>query len=73
MVSAKFARARQYVAEAGRLLEEVYRNIGYVAEDLTNDLTPAAQAQREEAEAFLEQIERALEACAQALENLTDD
>ena len=73
MVSAKFARARQHVAEAGRLLEEVYRNIGYVAEDLTNDPTPAAQAQREEAEAFLEQIDRALEACAQALENLTDD
>ena len=51
----------------------IYRNIGYVAEDLTNDLTPAAQAQREEAEAFLEQIERALEACAQAQEILTDD
>jgi hypothetical protein len=73
VVFAKFARAGQYVPEAGRLLQEVYRNIGYVAEDLTNDLAPAAQAQREEAEAFLEQIERALEACAQALENLTDD
>jgi lipopolysaccharide biosynthesis regulator YciM len=73
MLSASFARARQYVAEAGRLLEEVYRNIGYVAESLTNDPKPAAQAQREEAEAFLEQVERAMEACARAQEILTDD